>query len=321
MRPGARLPRRLRIAATSLAMAACLAAMAAGGLWIWRGTGPELPAETTSLAIAVLTKALDAQWRTPGEAHAVGEALGPGWLHLRAGLARVEFYNGVGMVVEGPADLRLLSVGAAQLDAGRIRADVPAVAHGFSVRTPHLTVVDLGTAFGIRVQAGQEEVQVIAGRITLRTASGPIHELHAGDAVKVVGGAEPEPVPANPSAFASPADLELRSDAIHDSRARAWSDAAERLDGDPALLVRFSFAKGSISDRTMRNLASHGAEAGDGTLIGCMPTDGRWPGTQALDSGPRAIACVSLYQACSTTSPWRPGCGWMRWRIRSIPCS
>ena len=223
------------------------------------------------------------QWRTPGEVHAAGEALEPGWLHLRSGLVRVECYNGVAMLIEGPADVRLVSVGVAQLESGRMRADVPAVAHGFSVRTPHMTVVDLGTAFGIHVLSGQEEVQVFTGRVTLQTASGPIHELHTGDAMKVVGGAEPEPIPANPSDFKSPTDLDKRADAVHNSRVRAWSEVAERLDGDPALLVRFSFANGTINDRTMRNLSSHGAEAGDGTLIGCMPTSGRWPGTQALE--------------------------------------
>jgi hypothetical protein len=282
-RTGTPFPRRLRIAASILAVAACLAVLIAGGIWIRRGSGPDQPVEVASTAIAVLSKELNAHWRTPEEAHAVGEALVPGWLRLRSGLVRVECYSGVGMLIEGPADVRLVSVGVAQLDFGRIRADVPAMAHGFSVRTPHVTVVDLGTAFGVHVQTGLEEVQVFTGRVTLQTASGPIHELHAGDAVKVVGGAEPEPMPANSSDYKSPADLDLRTDAVHDSRVRAWREAADRLDGDPTLLVRFSFAKGTITDRTMRNLSSHGAEAGDGTLIGCMPTDGRWPDTQALE--------------------------------------
>ena len=273
-------PRGLWLALGACAAAACLALFATGGRWPWREAAP---VEATSAAIAVLSQALDAQWRAPGEAHAVGEALEPGWLHLRSGLVRVEFYNGVRMVVEGPADLQLVSAGAARLDAGRISAEVPPVARGFAVRTPHLQVVDLGTAFGIHVDGARDEVHVFTGRVTLQAGSAAAHELHAGEAVRVVGDAVPEPMPAAPGDFQTAAELDRRTGAVQDQRAQAWRDAAARLDADPALLVRFDCAHGSGADRTLRNLSAHGAEAGDGTIIGCARSVGRWPGTEALE--------------------------------------
>lgn len=274
---------RLRFVATALATAACLALATVGALWSWLGAGGAAPVETTSAAIAVLSRVLDVQWREPGAAHVVGEALEPCWLRLRSGLVRVEFYNGVRMVVEGPADVRLVSSGVAQLYTGRISAEVPPVARGFTVRTPRLQVVDLGTAFGIHVEGTRDEVQVFTGRVTLQAASGPSHELHAGEAVQVIGDGEPQAIPPTPTDFQTAADLERRTGAVQDERAQTWRVAADRLDADPALLVRFAFAKETISDRTMRNLSAHGAPAGDGTIIGCAPAEGRWSGGQALE--------------------------------------
>jgi hypothetical protein len=242
-----------------------------------------MPIEATTTSIAVLSQALDAHWRAPGEGHAVGEALAPGWLHLQSGILRVEFYNGVNMVVEGPADIRLVTVGMAQLDAGRISADVPTVARGFSVLTPHLTAVDLGTAFGILVDGHHEEVHVFTGHVTLKSTSGPAHEIHAGEAMQVIGASEPESIPFHPTEFKSAADVDMHTGAVQDRRLQDWRKVVAHLDVDLTLLVRFGFATTTIAGRTMRNLAVHGAEAGDGTLIGCAPSGGRWPGTQSLE--------------------------------------
>ncbi|MBA3935880.1 MAG: hypothetical protein H0X38_00305 [Planctomycetes bacterium] len=276
------LPRRRR-AIAALAAAACVAFSAGAALWSWHGGGAPAPVERTTTAIAVLSRVLDAQWAAPADTHIQGEALAPGWLHLRSGIAQIEFYNGVRLVCAGPIDVHLLSGKEAVLDAGRLSAEVPRLARGFAIHTPRLTVVDLGTAFGLAVDGVHEEVHVFTGRVTLQTASGPVQELHADQAMGVVGDGAPQAMHADRSAFPSAADLERKSIAAQDQIMQAWNQAAAKLDADPALVLHFDFEKESVADRTLRNRAAHGGEVGDATIVGCAAAEGRWRGKQALE--------------------------------------
>ncbi len=55
----------------------------------------------------------------------VGSALEPGWLRLESGLAQVVFYSGARVVIEGPAELQLVSPNEAVCPTGRLLAEVP----------------------------------------------------------------------------------------------------------------------------------------------------------------------------------------------------
>lgn len=75
------------------------------------------------------------------------------------------------MVVEAPCDLRLLAKDRVALGEGAAWFEVSAEAVGFSVETQQLTVIDLGTAFGIdasRVRRRRED--------RIRTGRGPWHK-------------------------------------------------------------------------------------------------------------------------------------------------
>lgn len=108
-------------------------------------------------------------------------AIGAGPLRLDEGHARLLFTNGVIVDVEGPADLRLLSVSRVICREGRLRTSAPKGAEGFCVETPRGAVTDLGTELGISVSRGgktdvavyegQAELSVpIAGQAGMRTA-------------------------------------------------------------------------------------------------------------------------------------------------------
>jgi ferric-dicitrate binding protein FerR (iron transport regulator) len=270
----------------ALSVLAAAAGLALVVLWnggAWRTDAVATPIEQTTTAVAVLSRSLDATWRSPGEAHAVGDVLQPGWLHLTSGLAHVEFYNGVRVVLEGPSDLQVISGHESHLSQGRLRAEVPEVARGFTVTTPQLQVVDLGTEFGVAVTGSMEEVHVFQGRVTLKTAGGPVQEVPAGQARAVINNAEPHAIPSTPAAFAKAVDLERKAMAAQDQRQQVWQQAAIRWDADAALLVHFDFAKDAIADRTLRNRAAAGAAAGDGIIVGCAHVEGRWPNKQALE--------------------------------------
>ncbi len=89
-------------------------------------------------------------------------------LVFERGLMEVVFDGGAKTIVQGPAKVELQSPSAVLLLRGSLTADVPAVAHGFTVHTPNATVVDLGTRFGVACQADQTDVEVFAGKVVLR---------------------------------------------------------------------------------------------------------------------------------------------------------
>jgi len=284
-----RLPRRrFGSAAALLTGAAGIALLVALGVHYWprplRATVPAGAAhETTTTAVAVLTRTLNAQWSTPADTHTVGAALDPGWLRLRAGIAYLEFFNGVGMVVEGPAELQLISAREAFCRAGRLRADVPPVARGFTVRTPQFQVVDRGTAFGLYAADGRAEVHVFKGKVTLQVAAAQPRDLSGGEALAVAPDGTLQRIPSNQAAFLSAADVERQSAMLQGQQVQAWRDAAARLNADPSLILRFDFEQDARTERALHNLAEHRPPAGDATIVGCASAAGRWPGKGALE--------------------------------------
>ncbi len=83
-----------------------------------------------------------------------------------SGCAEVTFDCGARVVVEGPALFALENSGRANLAIGRVVAYVPRAARGFTIVSPSVTVVDLGTEFGLDIDAaGSAEVQVFQGRV------------------------------------------------------------------------------------------------------------------------------------------------------------
>ncbi len=81
--------------------------------------------ERTTSGIAVLTRAVDAVWVEGSAAHRAGVVLERGWLKLKSGLVQVEFNSGASLIVEGPAELQLVSGEEGVCRSGRLTAQVP----------------------------------------------------------------------------------------------------------------------------------------------------------------------------------------------------
>jgi len=78
---------------------------------------------------------------------------------LAQGLIRFTFPSGVEAIVEGPSQLELTSDLSVKMDGGLAWFRVPQAGHGFTVQTAQLSVVDLGTEFGVWFD-GNEQLQV-----------------------------------------------------------------------------------------------------------------------------------------------------------------
>ena len=89
-------------------------------------------------------------------------------LKVSVGRVKINFQSGAKLVLEAPAELRLLGPNSAQLEHGVVTVRVPGEIKGFVLVTPHQRVTDLGTSFGVDVDTtGDTSISVFEGEIEL----------------------------------------------------------------------------------------------------------------------------------------------------------
>ena len=286
-------PRGWRWAAGGLAaLAASVLAVLA---WPTRPPTVDAPSgEATDSSVAVLASAAGAVW--DGLPLRPGAPLRPGRLALQAGVARVEFYSGVVVILEGPAELDLVSAEKARCLKGKLHAQVPPRAVGFTVETPDFKLVDRGTEFGVSVGGGSAEVHCFRGKVDLfdPTADTGARELQTGQGVRYPGPGRADAIPADPGRFVGPEALAARAKAEARERLTAWKAAAKGWAADPAARLYLPFDDDE-PDWEGR-LPNRAAGAAEGIVIGAEWADGRWPGKKALEFkrvGDRVLLDVS----------------------------
>lgn len=119
-----------------------------------------------------------------------GDPLGAGVFQLSDGeTATLEFRSGSQLYCEGPCRIDLVSAMLVTLEHGKVTADVPPAAIGFTVLTKRLEVIDLGTRFGVDVDANEDvDVVVFDGKVNLSDPEGRVElpkGLFAGEALSV----------------------------------------------------------------------------------------------------------------------------------------
>lgn len=99
--------------------------------------------------------------------------LSTGLLQIESGTVLIAFNSGATAIVVGPSELSIESGNRMFLKSGRLTAEVPPAASGFTVNTPRLNAVDIGTRFGITVEGnGDSELHVMQGEVEVSRASG-----------------------------------------------------------------------------------------------------------------------------------------------------
>lgn len=145
----------------AFALSAIATVLLVTGALVWWTVGPRSQ-------VAWLVNAQNCTW-------ARGEPptdLRPGkLLSIERGLAEFRFQCGAQVILEGPAQLELLSGSSARLHRGKLTVRVPSGESGFEVLSLQGKVVDLGTEFGIAVSdAGATSVRVFEGRVEVQPA-------------------------------------------------------------------------------------------------------------------------------------------------------
>ncbi|RBP37363.1 FecR family protein [Roseimicrobium gellanilyticum] len=189
-----------------------------------------------------------------------------GELHeLHAGTLSLITRRGAHVVIEAPASFRFESAQRLRISRGRLAADVPPSAKGFTVVTPSGDAIDLGTRFGVDVPAqGAAEIHVFQGEVIAKaTGARQQQSLRGGDAVTMDQGSSTTRELRN-AAFIQPDEVSsLKAGLAAGQRTRAEA-ALQQLREDPALIALMDFE----------------AEAMPGEGVYRM-VQGRWPGSRA----------------------------------------
>ena len=258
-----------------------------------RGTdAPNVPVakpgqeEASDLGVAVLTRAsgLQGEHTTDWE---TGKTIPPGTLEWDGGLLQLEFYSGATVVAEGPASLEILDASRVVCRSGRLRAHVPPPARGFTILAPTVELVDLGTEFGIHVEAsGVTEIHVFDGALELYDAKSNRNVatrrgLNAGDAVTLDRNGEAKNIETRDFDFVTPTRLRTMTSVRRQKQLRQWRAFRDSLQDDPRVVAYFPFDRNDLEDRL---LVGHGTGGTTirGAIVGCEWSQGRWPGKTSL---------------------------------------
>lgn len=149
----------------------------------WRSYVGWIGAVAATLLVAVLIsspgrtgmgRVIDAQTAVfaKNSTAVVGDRVVAGRLEIESGRFAMEFENGVKFDITGPASCEIVSGMFVKLESGQATADVPRWARGFTIETPDVEVVDLGTRFGVSTSdAGKTDVVVFEGLVDLKSLS------------------------------------------------------------------------------------------------------------------------------------------------------
>ena len=243
--------------------------------------------ESTDDGVAVLTQAFAIEWDQEIQPQ-IGDTIPPSVLRLKSGLAQIEFYSGASLLLEGPAELQLISADQCFCRKGKCRVVVPRSAQGFTVLSADIEMIDLGTEFGVEVTPQREtQVHVFDGKVELyppdtqRTAENRI-ELLAGTGRRIERSGELSPIVADPNVFVSMREMKQRVDEDMTRRADLWVRHMITVKQDPRFIVTYDFEEDWEEDRVLHNHGIGGRSL-DGAVVGCEWSEGRWPGKRALE--------------------------------------
>ncbi len=173
-RPDGSLPfAPLSLVVAGVVVGALLAVLAVWAAPRFRGINlaEQAAAPASQTYVARLTETINCVWTNEDDAIASGTYLTPGRkIELQDGLAEVLFDSGTRVILEGPCRFALGSENDGSLNVGKLAAQIPPEAVGFTLHTPSTKVIDLGTEFGAWVKEnGGVEVHVFKGMVQLES--------------------------------------------------------------------------------------------------------------------------------------------------------
>lgn len=221
----------------------------------------------------------------------MGTELTSGPIKLIEGLVEIRFKTGARVIVEAPAEMKLIDERTAYLTSGTLTAYVPEPVTGFVVETPSVRVTDLGTQFGLLAyEGGSTDVHMLSGsvRALFRGSEGddlsPLRHLHRNDAMS----------------FDAAAGKVSRLDLDRERFALSWDDVLYRPRVSGAIKFQRSVPSSLKTDAVQSDRSIHlFLEATDVTLTRDVTVDitepGHYQGYPGLSVAVRAGLKVDSY--------------------------
>lgn len=298
--------RRTSVTRWRLAAAVCVALFASGAWW-WQVAQRGFATVNGSAGVDEL---------------ADGTVLRGEWYEIKAGTVELVTRLGARVVIESPATFRFESAQRLHLTRGRLAADVPLTAKGFTVVTPTGQAVDLGTKFGVDVPLkGKSEIHVFQGEVIAQSwGGGKRQSLHDGEAFRLQSGAG-SVRDLRSAAFIRPGEVTPLHAALTAGQRQHSEAALAKLRRDPALVALLDFESDDPPEGVFRmvqgrwpgSLAPEFVEMGDHMKLD-VGSDREWP-QLTLAAWVRLDRLGEPYQSLLHTDGWNKNNGQAHWMV------
>ena len=246
-----------------------------------------VPTEQRASGFAVMAGQANTVWENTAPL-ADGALVPAGRLQLASGVAQIELFSGVTLVVEGEAEFEILSPMEMSVTRGKIRARVPEPAHGFRIRTAEGEIVDLGTEFALNISASDSEVHVLDGEVEWHPRAETMRRMEKGEALRWGADGKGATLAANGAGFVGMAELSEKLASARQTRREEWQRFSATLRRDPRLVAYYQMGAADSWNRRLPNEAVSGAATVcEGAIVAAARVADRWgvPGG-ALDFSP-----------------------------------
>lgn len=201
-----------------------------------------------------------------------GDVLGADTISLASGSARIDFFSGAQIYIEGPATLEIRSAWEAEFHSGKLRANVPPAARGFVIESNGRRIIDLGTEFGVDTTDDNVHLEVFTGKVELED-----RELLKGQAVSLTKDGQTNVVDTKPDSFSN---LFAVSNSFANSTKQAfdnWQKHSQELSRDPRLIAYYPFTEKSEEQPDRVSSQSYPVDKElDGAVVMAEWADSRW---------------------------------------------
>lgn len=223
--------------------------------------------EPSAQGFGVLTGVDGAVWESHPDL-ARGDLLPAGEIRLKSGVAQLELFSGVTLVVEGLAAFEVHSSMELSVARGKLRANVPEPAHGFRIRSAEGEVVDLGTEFAVDITPGKSEVHVLDGAVEWH-ANGDAEKqlMRKGEALSRSRNGEQATLVAKAGRFVGMRELNERLNSGRSDRRNDWLAHSRELARDERLVAYFPMSQPGHWHRNLYNEAHERQAATDGAIV------------------------------------------------------
>lgn len=233
--------------------------------------------EPIATGFGVLVGESGASWRG-AKIPTRGGMVPTGELRLESGVAQLELFSGVMLLIEGEAEFELISSMELRMTRGTVRVEVPEQATGFRLVTTLGETTDHGSDSLFRVSSEVIEMHVVSGSLEWRGSG-------EGDGIPVsVGeslawgrgeGRVPSGARLDADSVAGRGEFEEAQSSRQDDRRRDWEAFSERWAQDSRVLAYFpmKLTPGREGTRSLIDASGGGRH---GTIVRTSRAPDRW---------------------------------------------